>query len=90
MEKHFKKLKIPAIWVLFSLCLRIRELKATSMETCLTLSNSFRMTPYETKTVLWFLHNHAGVLMYLPSVPGLADLIIIDVQVDDNITGVIL
>ncbi len=24
MEKHFKKLKIPAVWLLFSLCLRMR------------------------------------------------------------------
>ncbi len=24
MEKHFKNLKIPAVWLLFSLCLRMR------------------------------------------------------------------
>ncbi len=91
MEKHFKKLKIPAVWLLFSLCLRMREVRTASLETCLALSHAFNMTPYETKSALWFLHHHAGVLMYFPSVPGLEDLVIIDTQVVyDSITGVIL
>ncbi len=91
MEKHFKKLKIPAVWLLFSLCLRMREVKTASLETCLALSNALNMTPYETKTALWFLHHHAGVLMYFPRVPSLEDLVIIDIQVVyDSITGVIL
>ncbi len=91
MEKHFKKLKIPAVWLLFSLCLRMREVRTASLETCLALSHAFNMTPYETKAALWFLHHHAGVLMYFPSVPGLEDLVIIDTQVVyDSITGVIL
>ncbi len=91
MEKHFKKLKIPAVWLLFSLCLRMREIRTASLETCLALSHAFNMTPYETKAALWFLHHHASVLMYFPSVPGLEDLVIIDIQVVyDSITGVIL
>ncbi len=91
MEKHFKKLKIPAVWLLFSLCLRMREVRTASLETCLALSHAFNMTPYETKSALWFLHHHAGVLMYFPSVPDLEDLVIIDIQVVyDSITGVIL
>ncbi len=91
MEKHFKKLKIPAVWLLFSLCLRMRDVRTASMETCLALSKAFNMTPYETKVALWFLHHHAGVLMYFPSVPCLEDLVIIDTQVVyDSITGVIL
>ncbi len=91
IEKHFKKLKIPGVWLLFSLCLRMREVRTASLETCLALSNTLNMTPYETKVALWFLHHHAGVLMYFPSVPGLEDLVIIDIQVVyDSITGVIL
>ncbi len=91
MEKHFKQLKIPAVWLLFSLCLHMREARTASLETCLALSHAFNMTPYETKVALWFLHYHAGVLMYFPSVPGLKDLVIIDIQVVyDSITGVIL
>ncbi len=91
MKNHFKMLKIPAVWLLFSLCLRMREVRTASMDTCLALSSAFNMTSYETKVALWFLHHHAGVLMYFPSVPGLEDLVIIDIQVVyDSITCVIL
>ncbi len=91
MEQHFEKLKIPAVWLLFSLCLRMREVRTASLETCLALSHALNMTPHETKTALWFLHHHAGVLMYFPRVPYLEDIVIIDIQVVyDSITSVIL
>ena len=91
IEKHFKKLKIPAVWLLFSLCLRMRKARIATMETCLSLSCSFNMTPYETKAALWFLHHHAGVMMYFPNVAGLEDLVIIDIQVVyESVTSVIL
>ena len=50
------------------------------MECCLELSSLFNMSSYETKVALWFLHHHAGVMMYFPNVPGLEDLRIIDIQ----------
>ena len=91
MEKHFKKLKIPAIWLLFSLCLRMRDVRTASIKYCLELSSLFNMSSYETKVALWFLHHHAGVMMYFPSVPGLEDLVIIDIQVVyDSVTNLIL
>ena len=91
MESHFKKLRIPAVWLLFSLCLRMREVRTASMECCLELSSLFNMSPYETKVALWFLHHHAGVMMYFPNVPGLEDLVIIDIQVVyDSVTNLIL
>ena len=91
MENHFKKLRIPAVWLLFSLCLRMRDVRTASMECCLELSNLFDMSPYETKVALWFLHHHAGVMMYFPNVPGLEDLVIIDIQVVyDSVTNLIL
>ena len=91
MENHFKKLRIPAVWLLFSLCLRMRDVRTASMECCLELSGLFNMSPYETKVALWFLHHHAGVMMYFPNVPGLEDLVIIDIQVVyDSVTNLIL
>ncbi len=33
MEKHFKKLKILAVWLLFSLCLCMREVRTASLDT---------------------------------------------------------
>ena len=91
MEKHFKKLKIPAAWLLFNQCLQMREKRTASFESCLELSSQFNMSAYETKVALWFLHHHAGVLMYFPNIPLLADLVILDSQVVyDSITFLIL
>ena len=91
MENRFKKLRIPAVWLLFSLCLRMRDVRTASMECCLELSSLFNMSHYETKVALWFLHHHAGVMMYFPNVSGLEDLVIIDIQVVyDSVTNLIL
>ena len=59
MEKHFRKLKIPAVWLLFNQCLQMREKRTASFESCLELSSQFNMSAYETKVALWFLHHHA-------------------------------
>ena len=91
MEKHFRKLKIPAVWLIFSQCLQMREKRTASFESCLELSSQFNMSPYETKVALWFLHHHAGVLMYFPDIHLLADLVILDSQVVyDSVTFLIL
>ena len=91
MRTHFKKLRIPAVWLLFSQCLQMREKRTASFESCLELSSQFNMSAYETKVALWFLHHHAGVLMYFPDTPLLADLVILDSQVVyDSVTFLIL
>ena len=91
MEKHFRKLKIPAVWLIFSQCLQMTEKRTASFESCLELSSQFNMSAYETKVALWFLHHHAGVLMHFPDIPLLADLVILDNQVVyDSVTFLIL
>ena len=91
MDRDFNKLKIPAVWLLFSLCLRKTGNRIASLESCLLLSSHFNMSDYETKVALWFLHHHAGVIMYFPGVPELEDLVIIDIQVVyDSVTILIL
>ena len=91
MEKHFRKLKIPAVWLIFNQCLQMTEKRIACFESCLELSSQFKMSAYETKVALWFLHHHAGVLMYFPSIPLLADLVILDSQVVyDSVTFLIL
>ena len=91
MSRYFKKLKIPAVWLLFSLCLRKRGKRTDSLKFCLLLSGQFKMSEYETKVALWFLHHHAGVIMYFPGLPELEDLVIVDIQVVyDSVTILIL
>ena len=91
MERHFKPLSIPAVWLLLNLCLRMNKARTASMNSVLELSSQFNMSEYETKVALWFLHHHAGVMMYFPNVPLLEDLIILDSQiVYDSVTFLIL
>ena len=49
------------------------------------------MTAADTKTALWFLHHHAGVLMYFPNLPELKDTVICNIQiVFDSVTNLII
>ena len=91
MEKHFKKLRVPAVWLLFSLCLRKKNIRTAKLDFCVQMSRLLNMSEYETKVAIWFLHHHAGVMMYFPNVPELKDLVIIDNQiVYDSVTILIL
>ena len=91
MHKNFRKLKVPGVWLLFSLCLRKKEVRIISFQECMELAAQFNMDARETKVALWFLHHHAGILMFFPEVPVLSDLVIVDVQVVyESITRIIL
>ena len=56
MEQQYKKLKIRAAWLLFSLCLREKYVITVNFKSILDLSRQFTMSAYETKGALWFLH----------------------------------
>ena len=91
MEMHFKPLRIPAVWLLFKICLSQTNKRTDSMKSILELSGQFNMSPDETKVALWFLHHHAGVMMNFPNVPLLKDLVIIENQVVyDSVTFLVL
>ena len=81
MDRNFIKHRIPGVWLLFSLIIRKKNRRTATLEECMHLSETLKMSSYETKVALWFLHHHAGVIMYFPNIPGLKDLIIIDTQV---------
>ena len=91
MKKHFKKLSIPAAWLVLSLCLRKREERTASLGSVLQLAGELGMSERETKSALWFLHHHAGVLMYFPNLEELKDTVICDTQVVyDSATNLIV
>ena len=91
MKQHFKKLSIPVAWLVFSLCLRKREEKTASLQSVLQLAGELGMLEEETKLALWFLHHHAGVLMYFPKLEELKDTVICDTQVVyDSATNLIV
>ena len=91
MKKHFKKLSIPAAWFVLSLCLRKREERTASLGSVLQLAGELGMSERETKSALWFLHHHAGVLMYFPNLAEMKDTVICDTQVVyDSATNLIV
>ena len=91
LQKHFKKLRIPAAWLMLSLCLRKRDKRIASLQSCLQLAKRLGMTAADTKTALWFLHHHAGVLMYFPNLPELKETVICNIQiVFDSVTNLIV
>ena len=90
IERHYKKLSIPVSWLLFSISLRLKQKTKTTYDFCLILSEHFKMSEYETKVALWFLHHHAGILMHFPNIPELKNLVILDNQiVPDSVTRII-
>ena len=91
MKKHFKKLSIPASWLVLSLCLRKREERTASLESVLQLASELGIPQSEVMVALWFLHHYAGVLMYFPNLPELKDTVICDNQIIyDSATNLIV
>ena len=91
MQKHYRKVKIPAAWLVLSLYLRKQEKRTISLHDCLVWAQKLNMSAEETEAALWFLHHRAGTLMYFPNLPELQDTIISDVQiVYDSVSNLIV
>ena len=91
LKKHFKKLSIPASWLVLSLCLRKREERTASLESVLQIASELGIPQEEAMVALWFLHHYAGVLMYFPNLPELKDTVICDNQIIyDSATNLIV
>ena len=91
MKHHFKKLSIPAAWLVLSLCLRKREERTATLQSVLQLAGELDIPEKEAKLALWFLHHYAGVLMYFPNLEELEDTVICDIQVVyDSVSSVIV
>ena len=91
MKQHFKKLLIPAAWLILSLCLRKREERTASLQSVLQLAAELGISEEEAKSALQFLYHYAGVLMYFPQLEVLKDMVICDTQVVyDSATNLIV
>lgn len=91
MKQHFKKLLIPAAWLVLSLCLRKREERTASLQSVLQLAAKLGIPKGDVKSALQFLYHYAGVLMYFPDLEELKDIVICDTQVVyDSTTNLIV
>ena len=91
MKHSFKKLTIPVSWLIFSVCLRKKAVRFTSLQSCLDLAKLLNIPSDEAKLAIWFLHHQAGLLMHFPDLPELRDSVICDLQiVYDSVTHLIV
>ena len=81
IKRSFKKVPIPASWLMLNLCLRKTGLRTMSLRDCEELAKKLHISPKELQDALWFLHHHIGVLLYYPEIPSLRTTVICDIQV---------
>lgn len=78
--RNFDKIKIPASWLILSLYLR-KEFSIVSLEECQKIASKLRIDQEELQDALWFLHHHAGTLLYYSEVKAMRDTVICKRQV---------
>ena len=81
IEKSFKKVAIPAAWLMLSLKIRSMKVRTMSLGECEELARTLGISQKELQDALWFLHHRIGVLLYYPEVEALKGTVICQIQV---------
>ena len=81
IQRSFKKIAIPASWLMLSLCIRKTGVRTMSLTECEKLAGKLRIDRQELTDALWFLHNRIGILLYFPEIPSLRGVVICDIQI---------
>ena len=81
IENSFRKIPIPASWLVLSLHIRSKKLRTMTLSECERMASNVGIHPNDLKEVLWFLHHHMGVLLYYPELEELESTVICDIQV---------
>ena len=83
--KKFKKIRIPAPWLMLSICMRHTKQRTMTFEQCEEIAGKLGIASESLEEVLQFLHYRVGVLLYYPEVEGFENIIILDIQVSSNL-----
>ena len=81
IKRNFKKIRIPAPWLILSINMRHTKQRTMSLRQCQEIAGKLGISPKSLQKALWFLHYRVGVLLYYPEVEEFENLIILDVQV---------
>ena len=81
IKRHFKKVRIPASWLMLSINIRHKGKRTMTLRECQHMAANLGITASNLQKALWFLHYRVGILLYFPEIDGFAELIICDVQV---------
>ena len=81
ITRNFKKVRIPATWLILSINMRHTGKCTMTLTECRDIAGKLGITTTKLPKVLWFLHYRVGILLYYPEVDGFDQIIILDVQV---------
>ena len=81
IKRNFKKIRIPAPWLMLSINMRHTKQRTMSLPQCQEIAGKLGIAPKSLRKALWFLHYRVGVLLYYPEVEGFENIIILDIQV---------
>ena len=81
IKRNFKKIRIPAPWMMLSINMRHTKQRTMSLQQCQEIAGKLGISPKSLRKALWFLHYRVGVLLYYPEVEGFENIIILDTQV---------
>ena len=81
IRRNFKKVTIPASWLMFSINIRHKGKRTMTLSECQDMAAKLGITAASLPKALWFLHYRVGILLYYPEIEGFSQLIICDVQV---------
>ena len=86
----FKKIPIPASWLMLNLIIRSKKCSTMSLEYCEEIAGNLKISKEELQHALWFLHHSVGSLLYYPEVEELKDTVICKVEaMYDSVTNFI-
>ena len=86
----FKKIPIPASWLMLNLIIRGKKCSTMSLEDCEEIAGNLKISKEELQHALWFLHHSVGSLLYYPEVEELKDTVICKVEaMYDSVTNFI-
>ena len=81
IKENFKKVQIPASWLMLSINIRHDGKRTMTLSECQDMAAKLGITAANLPKALWFLHYRVGILLYYPEIPGFSQLIICDIQV---------
>ena len=81
IKENFKKVQIPASWLMLSINIRHDGKRTMTLSECQDVAAKLGITAANLPKALWFLHYRVGILLYYPEIPGFSQLIICDIQV---------
>ena len=81
IRRNFKKVTIPASWLMLSINIRHKGKRTMTLSECQDMAAKLGITATSLPKALWFLHYRVGILLYYPEIEGFSQLIVCDIQV---------